>query len=1052
MKKDDIKQILPMTPMQEGMLFHALHDTHSNPYFEQCQFRLRGHMEPDRFEAAWNEVMRRHDALRTRFVFKNIQNPRQVILKEQKILFLDNDLSHLTPKRQQEIIENYKQEDRERGFDLSREVLMRMAVFRLDADTFEVIHSFHHIVLDGWSVGIIHEESFQIYAALQTNTPHRLPPPVPIARYLQWLDRQDKNASERYWSRLLTGYRRPVPLPGCRPTAPDAPFLPEERHYPFSAELTAAIKQLAARHRVTLNAVIQSVWGLLLGAYRRADDVVFAATVSGRPPEIPDVERMVGLFINAIPIRVRLEPGLPFHRLLRRVQQEATASQEHHHHSLAEIQANTPLGPALLDHILVFENYASAELNRFAIPDGQGGTLVVEQYQQQDHSNYPLTVQVIPGKTLAFNMILNQAAIDPAQVDEMITNLQGILSQVTSRDDLPPEAITLTIPSRFATSPDPLPDAPQESRNPHALSLLIAATFTADPIAPHLRWWGHAFGIPIETRFAPYNQIFQELLNPASQLATHAGPALLLIRFEDWIRHLPSGDIESGRAHLENSFTQLLQALDRHESTAPRLIGLLPLARQLPEMPDAVPVIAALDQRLRTHLNTPESPWQPLDLAEIPPLFGIDTLFDAQQDQVGHIPFSDPFHAAMGLWIARRLVALRTPPFKVIVLDCDNTLWQGVCGEGGSAAVVVTPGHRALQQFMVERQREGFLLTLNSKNNPEDVWEVFANHPGMVLRREQIVAERINWQPKSANLRALAQELNLGVESFLFLDDSGVECAEMMAHCPEALTLRLPDDPEDFALFLRHVWAFDRFGVTREDQQRSAMYQEERQRKRHQESSDSLESFLQTLEIQVFMEPIRTRHLPRVSQLTQRTNQFNLSTIRRSEAELAALLDRPEWQGWCVHVQDRFGDYGLVGVVLAEREASRMKLDTFLLSCRVLGRGVEFAILSGLREHARQLGVTRLVAEYRPTAKNPPIRAFLEQSPLREESTTEAGTLFGADCDALPATAAHARLSLEAPPVPEESPAANPTACATRSETAAGSAPTAPLAAPPPAS
>lgn len=1016
MKKEEILKILALTPMQEGMLFHALHDQDSNPYFEQCRFRLRGDLDPARFEAAWNQVLARHDILRARFVHKSVAQPRQVILKTQKLEFLLEDLTPLSPEAREKTLRDHMEADWRRGFDLTRDGLMRMALFRLDADSFEVLHSFHHIILDGWSVGILHEEALALYAGLLTGQPPRLPAPVSFARYLEWLERVDQAASARFWKMRLTGYTGRVALPDCHP-APEAPFDPEERHYALPAERFTRLKQLAARCRVTLNTVIQTAWGTLLALHNHTRDVVFIATVSGRPPEIPNVERMVGLFINAVPVRVRGAATLPFKNLLRQVGDDGLASQEHHHHSLAEIQAATPLRDAPLDHILVFENYAAAELSHFALDDGRGGQLVVEGYKQSDHSNYPLTVQFVPGDSLGITMILNRAAIAPERVDRLVAELWAILEQVSADETIPFGAIALPGVPTLDAAPAASPETHAPPADPHAITLAIAATFTAEPLAPHIRWWGRAFGLPIEPRFAGYNQVFQELLDPRSLLSTHAGPALLLVRFEDWIRDLTGSGIDACRAHLDSYFDRLLGALNGRINPAPLWIGLLPRASAIPEMPEALPLIAGLHDRLRAWIAAHPT-LKPLPLDEtLAAREAIAEIFDPSQERIGHIPFTDAHLAAMGAAIARRVHALKAPPFKVIALDCDNTLWQGICGEGGSAGVVVTPGHAALQRFMLERLNEGFLLALNSKNNPEDVWEVFANHPEMVLKREHIVTERINWRPKSENLRAMARELNLGSDSFLFLDDSGVECAEMMRNAPEVLTLRLPEDPDDLPLFLSLIWAFDRHQVTAEDQKRAAMYMEEVKRRQHQEQTGSLEDFLKTLEIKVYLEPIRPEHLARVSQLTQRTNQFNLSTIRRSETEIAALLEQPAWSGWCVHVTDRFGDYGLVGVVLAERRAGCLHLDTFLLSCRVLGRGVERAILSALRHHGLEQGLDTLEATFRPSAKNAPVREFLSTDsllhPLRESPEE---IVFGAPLANLPETPTHATLFLAAPP------------------------------------
>ncbi|MBF0153441.1 MAG: amino acid adenylation domain-containing protein [Magnetococcales bacterium] len=1031
MTKKNIQHIYTLTPMQEGMLFHALHDQAANPYFEQCHFRLRGPLNVPLFETAWNEVVQRHDVLRTRFVFKNIPQPRQVVLKEQKLVFAFQDLSALPGDQQHNRIDIFKKEDWQRGFDLGRDVLMRMTVFRLEETVFEAIHSFHHILLDGWSVGILHEESFRIYTALLKNEAHRLPTPVPFVTYIQWLERQDKSAAESYWRRYLTGYQQAVSLPDCHADA-TTPFQAEERIYTLAKPLSDAVRQLAARQRVTQNTVIQAVWGVLLGRYNRVHDVVLIATVSGRPPEIAGVERMVGLFINAVPVRIRTEPNTPFDRLLRQVQNSATTAQEYHHHSLAEIQANSDLGQQRPDHILVFENYAAADVSHFSIAATGDLPLRVEWYKQVDHSNYPLTVQVVPGERLGFTMILNRAAMEPATLDALVGNLELLLTQVTNDDTLTVAALTLpALPPVHAaataqknTPPLPATKGVADEKSAKKLQLVVAATFTVDPVVPHVRWWGRAFGLAIDVQLAAYNQVFQELLDPGSLLSTHAGYALLLLRFEDWLRDLPVQSAEACHQHLETYYEKLLQALTNRPNTLPLLIGLLPPSPHLPEVEGAVERLADLYRRFKIFIDAHPT-LHALDLTRLADRHAIATPFDPHQDQAGHMPFSDAFYAALGQAIARALHAHLAPPFKVIVLDCDNTLWSGICGESGADGVVITPDHQALQRFMLARCQEGFLLALNSKNNAEDVWAVFDNHPDMVLQRSHIVAQRINWQPKPDNMRQLARELDLGLESFLFLDDSGVECAAMMNGCPEVLTLRLPENPADFSPFLHLVWAFDRFQVTEEDRQRSRLYQVEQQRRQLQERSPSLDDFLATLEVEVFMEPMRPEHHARVAQLTQRTNQFNLSTIRRTESDIAALHARDGWSCWCVHVRDRFGDYGLVGVVLAQQKADHLLLETFLLSCRVLGRGVEMAILSGLRRHCLHTGITRLLAEYRPTPKNQPILAFLEKSPLRQEATSATGLVHAAATTALPEHPFPVQLIFGSapPPAPSSTPA-----------------------------
>ena len=362
----------------------------------------------------------------------------------------------------------------------------------------------------------------------------------------------------------------------------------------------------------------------------------------------------------------------------------------------------------------------------------------------------------------------------------------------------------------------------------------------------------------------------------------------------------------------------------------------------------------------------------PNDFAAYP----VDVAYDPQRDAFGHIPYTPLFFAAMGTLLARRIHALKSPPYKVIVLDCDNTIWQGIVGEEGAMGVTMPPSCQTLQQFVVEQVAKGFLVCLCSKNEERDVLEVLERRTEMPLKREHLVAWRINWVPKSENIRSLAQELNLGLDAFVFIDDNPVECAEVRANCPEVLTLQLPP-ADDVGRFLSHLWAFDRLRVTSEDRQRTAMYRENAERSRVQRKAQNFQEFLRELELRVEITAPTPVQLDRVAQLTQRTNQFNFTTIRRTESEIRQLAEM-ELECRIVEVCDRFGDYGLVGVLIYGMGTESLEIDTFLLSCRVLGRGVEHRMLNYLGNTARKRGLDSVVATVIPTGKNLPARQFLD--------------------------------------------------------------------------
>ena len=361
--------------------------------------------------------------------------------------------------------------------------------------------------------------------------------------------------------------------------------------------------------------------------------------------------------------------------------------------------------------------------------------------------------------------------------------------------------------------------------------------------------------------------------------------------------------------------------------------------------------------------------------------------YDPHSHDLGHIPYTPECFTAIGTALSRTIFNLKRRQFKVIVLDCDHTLWKGVCGEDGPRGIEISPPFRTLQEFMIEQMSAGMLLCLCSKNNEKDVLDVFAQRIDMPLKREHLVSWRINWNSKSENLKSLAQELNLGLDSFIFMDDSPLECAEVRINCPDVLTLQLPRNVESFASFLNHVWAFDHSGSTEEDQKRTRMYQESVQRQQFRGQALSLKDYIEGLQLCVDIAEATDDQLSRVSQLTFRTNQFNFTTIRRSEQEVRNFLNHSGANCLVVRVTDRFGDYGLAGVVLYQAEADRFEVDTFLLSCRVLGRGVEHAVVSHLGRRAASEGRQSVKLTCLPTEKNQPAREFL----------TAIGSRFGND-------------------------------------------------------
>jgi FkbH-like protein len=530
--------------------------------------------------------------------------------------------------------------------------------------------------------------------------------------------------------------------------------------------------------------------------------------------------------------------------------------------------------------------------------------------------------------------------------------------------------------------------------SPTAYRLAVAATFTVEPIEDALAYWMEELGVACTINFAPYNQVFQQLLDPGSQLAQNReGCNVVLVRIEDWLRFSAQpANPETLPGHLTQHATDLTDAVRTAlvRSSTSMVLVFCPVSAQAAANPVVRNEIARVEEQITSDLAGTSGLYLigRSDFRAYP----IAAYDDPERDQLGHIPYTSLFFATLATVLARRIHALLSPPHKVVVLDCDNTLWQGVVAEEGTAGIAIPPAFRQLQHFMVELSAKGFLLCLCSKNEESDVLAVFDQRPDMVLKQEHVVSWRINWQPKSENIRSLAQELNLGLDSFIFLDDNPVECAQLRAECPEVLTLQLPSETE-VAGFLENVWAFDRFRVTAEDQQRTAMYQQEAERGRFQKQALTIEDFFAGLNLQVMISEPAPAQLLRIAQLTQRTNQFNFKTIRRRDAEIGQLA-ASGLECRAVSVSDRFGDYGLVGVMIFGDCGDTLEIDTFLLSCRVLGRGVEHQMMRMLGELCRERRLSHVVATLISTPKNIPAHRFLEEIAVGCRAAIDGGSRY----------------------------------------------------------
>lgn len=553
--------------------------------------------------------------------------------------------------------------------------------------------------------------------------------------------------------------------------------------------------------------------------------------------------------------------------------------------------------------------------------------------------------------------------------------------------------------------------------------VVVAATFTADPLADVVDFWAAELDLPMDVRFADYNQVFQQLLDPGSVMSRNAsGLNVAAIRLEDWDPRVRGEEATDDLATKVEDFTAAVTSA-AERMRAPLLVVICPPSSDAQdEAHQRERAGTALADRLNELRGV-----QVLTADDLLATYQVGTYDDPGTVDHGHVPYRPGFFAALGTEIVRKLRAAEAPPLKVLALDCDETLWSGVVGEDGPLGVVVDAPRRALQEFALAQRQAGMLLCLCSKNAEEDVLTALERHPDMLLRPEHVAASRINWDAKSENVRSLARELNVGVDSFVFLDDNPLECAEVRARCPEAIALSLPSDTTMIPGFLANVWAFDRLGRTQEDSQRAQFYEQGAAREELRSASLTFAEFISSLRLEVRLFAPAPEHLPRIAQLTQRTNQFNNTTVRRTEQEVKREL-ASGMDCLAVEVRDRFGDYGLVGAAFSEARADALWIETLLMSCRALGRGVEHRVLSHLGENALARGLARVRIPFAQTAKNQPLLQFLREVGARPAEDGSGTTVFEIDAGTAAAVAFDPARIERRPAAPTDESVAPPSA------------------------
>ena len=505
-----IEDVYPLTPLQQGILFHALYAPESGVYVEQLSCTLQGPLDTAAFTAAWQQVIAAHPVFRSSFRWENLDAPVQVVLAKPVLSLEEQDWRGVPVEEQPERWAAYRDADRQAGFDFAHAPLMRLALMRCAEDRWLFLWSHHHVLLDGWSLSLVLKEVFGAYEAVCRGEPPRFLTSRPYRDYLAWLTHQDMAAAEAYWRQTLAGFRAATRLPFSSLAAGNAPVSGDryaEISLTFGAEKTRVLEDFARRHHVTLNTLVQGAWAILLSRTSGERDVLFGVTVSGRPAELSGIESMVGLFINTLPLRVAVPPDAHVSSWLHSLFAQNLQLRQYEYTPLVKVQgwSEVPRGAPLFASLLVFENYP---VNRSL--SGRIGNVEIGDTYAQEQTNYPITVSVSPGMALEFDISYDCALFDAAAVTSMLGHFSTLLKAIAASPDVPIGALPLLNDAERrqllvewnATAADCPKDhllhelfAAQAARNPDAVAVMCEAgqltygelNAKANRLAHHLR-------------------------------------------------------------------------------------------------------------------------------------------------------------------------------------------------------------------------------------------------------------------------------------------------------------------------------------------------------------------------------------------------------------------------------------------------------------------------------------------------------------------------------------------------------------------------------------
>ncbi|NQY07070.1 MAG: HAD-IIIC family phosphatase [Flavobacteriaceae bacterium] len=932
-------------------------------------FKFDGIIDKEKFKNALLKLSYAQSVLRTKLSFYK-GNLSQSIIEDFR-----PDITWINLFGEKKIdIDNIIKRFYKHRFELSSKSLWRVGVFSISPKISYVSFIFNHTIFDGASFKIFCTSLFNEYFQYE-NEAYKENIGIEYKDITVWQNKlllENKNNDEKYW---INEYNKPyetLRFPFDLKNKDSLNKLSSSfLNFTISTKLKEKIVNLSKRCKVSNNAIFLSAYILLLNQYSRQTEINIGLISDGRNDEYS--QHLIGMFANFLPFKMNVKPQTSLQGFIKSVFNKILSHYTYQSYPFGLLVEKTKefhkgrLNP-FFDFMFVFHEWNN-ETKHLGLNDK------IKFYPVNYNSNSGITFKLDvynSDKEFECKIEYKKNCFDEDSVILFVSKYLDILNLIVNNVSSKIETINLFSAEEISANYRKIVKTKNDAN--FKLKIEISSTFTIDPIKPSIQTILNRFKQNVNIIITPYNQILQSLLFDNTNNIDY-DLKFYFIRFEDFFRYVDGG-IQKKIDALEHGYSKLLDIVQNTRFKKGNIFYFMPV--------DGLKIGKSLHKEVNhfkrefiTVLNSLENVF----VKDLTNSFDTEEVFDLITDDLGHVPYKDYIFKRLGLDVSRFVLSyFQLHSFKIIVVDCDNTLWKGIAGDDGVENVKFEKNHIELHKFLNSCYNKGMLLAISSKNDYETVKEVFDIHESKLdIRFDQFISKKINWKSKSSNLLEISKELNIGIDSFIFIDDNLKECYEVAYTFPDVLVLPVDDINIDFKTYLSKIWAFDKLKVTNEDKIRTQLYRADIERKKAMNIEKLSNNFTKTMALDIDLIKFNEIfHLDRVVQLTQRTNQFNLSIQRMNDEDVRKFIRNNHII--VIEVKDKFGSYGISGVVFFSLKQDELFIHNFILSCRVLGRNVEEAILNELFRMAKKENLKYINTIFKPTKRNTPVLQFLNRT------------------------------------------------------------------------